>query len=511
MGLFGIFKPKAGTEPVSEEPELLKQIDTETAASDAVRQEAEPELALWLSNGTTVKSLQELADALKKMKAADYKEHAATERNEIAEWVQEVLNNEALARKLRKAKGKAQAALAVEKEIKALKAAAKIPKQPDFAGLKEEPMQIPEAPFIPEAEAKPKRRLPWQFKKKSKEEKVLEGIIPLPELPQITEAAESADAEKGKKNAKGKAKKQADELAEITEIPEISLPDEELAPEAEKPESMTPVEILSEPFPPTIEETKPAIPENPAKKEKRWLLFFGRKTKKEQKLPEEPAEKLEPIFPIEENKAEAPETHRYEPELQPDHEESRAMPAEEEPQQPKPKHRKTKDRNEGITEEDIKLERKLQSLERTEKELEKEEETLNSKRLEITRRRYDLIKQRGEIERERFERFISKQKPATTAQDIITLESSPEANETIQGAKGLPDFRLASAYGKERLEALLDKAKQHIQENSVAEAQAALREVQDVLSTVFMTGSEKKQIEYEILEVEADLKLASLK
>ena len=84
-------------------------------------------------------------------------------------------------------------------------------------------------------------------------------------------------------------------------------------------------------------------------------------------------------------------------------------------------------------------------------------------------------------------------------------------NEPTGRLRGMPDFRLSSAYGKERLEELLEEAKQHIRQNNMEEAQNALHEVQSVFDTVYMTNNEKKQIEYEILEVEADLKLASLK
>ena len=80
MGFFGLFKPgkkegKAAEEAAAmpgvqgtDEPEFLKEIDKAAArelAENAIKEEVEPELALWLSNGTTVRSLNELAAALK--------------------------------------------------------------------------------------------------------------------------------------------------------------------------------------------------------------------------------------------------------------------------------------------------------------------------------------------------------------------------------------------------------------------------------------------------------------
>ncbi|HLD97572.1 MAG TPA: hypothetical protein VI934_04465, partial [Candidatus Nanoarchaeia archaeon] len=80
-----------------------------------VADEVEPELALWLSNGLIARNLKELAVALKKMSAKEYKEYADSQKNEIAEWIREILNDERLARQLKKAKNKIQATKLVEK------------------------------------------------------------------------------------------------------------------------------------------------------------------------------------------------------------------------------------------------------------------------------------------------------------------------------------------------------------------------------------------------------------
>ncbi len=139
MGFLGLFKSgkKAGDSSV--EPEFLRKIDLSAAELDeahtadnktsssadafAMRGDVEPELALWLSNGLTARNLKELAAALKKMSVKDYKEYADSQRNEIAEWVQEMLNDKQLAGQLRKAKNKIRAAKLVEKASRMRKSA----------------------------------------------------------------------------------------------------------------------------------------------------------------------------------------------------------------------------------------------------------------------------------------------------------------------------------------------------------------------------------------------------
>lgn len=464
MGLLGLFRKK-GNIPAKamQEPEPLKQIDMSAGSGHAIKEEVEPELALWLSNGTTVKSMKELALALKKMKAADYKEQVSSERNDIAEWVQEVLNDYELARRLRKAKGKMKAAQAVEKEIKALKAG----KTGNKAKTAETAIALAGA-------------------KKQKQPKQTEAGAEIPGLPAIPETA-------------------AEETTLHTELP---------------PE-----------------------PKSEGRKESRGFLFFRKKgNDKEsdepasQAIPEMQTQGWEAVL-----KSETPEdeTATLQTESEPQHEapmkgsreagweedagESQAAKAAENrgARHPKKsiKEKERKEKARAGEAENAQLEKRLRNMEKTEREFEREEEELNSRKLELTRRRYELIKQRGELEKERFEEFISKHQLTRQADEKMEAEIEigqmpyvpQKAYDQSQDAKGLPDFRLAGAYGKERLEALLEEAKQHIRENSFAEAQAALNEVQAVFNTVYMSGSEKKQIEYEILEVEADLKLASLK
>ncbi len=480
MGLFGFLKKKGETIRLPpEEPEFLKNVDLAGAAETAegVKEQVEPELALWLSNGTAVTGLKELAAALKKMKAADYKEHVNPERNEIAEWVQEILNDGELARKLRQAKGKMLAAKAIEKEIKALK-------------------------FARKASTRTKTSL--------------KGKTAAEQLPQ-------------KKT--GRTPK-----LELSDMPELG---EELQ------NMKSPYDSFEEKLQTT------------GQKHGLFSRLFGKKPKEERKQLPESKDTIEPIdedleTPIEmprvedfkQNELPAPSAEEFEPEPHHAKWEETSAPAEmhegtikddnEELEQASlaATNRKLREFKVSRSKARLKTEnyndyegpaliRQDEELERTEKELTRQEEELNSKRLELTRKRYELIKQKGELESKKFEEFIRKHKNRNEKEEALVREElySQESTERMQiggnepqgRLAGMPDFRLAGAYGKERLEELLEEAKQHIRQNNMDEAQSALHEVQSVFDTVYMTNNEKKQIEYEILEVEADLKLASLK
>ncbi len=553
MGLFGFLKKKGETiELPPEEPEFLKKVDlagTETTQSESVKEQIEPELALWLSNGTAVTGLKELASALRKMKAADYKEHVNPERNDIAEWVREILNDDQLARKLRQAKGKLQAAKAIEKEINALKQAKKADKpartSTKAAMKKAEAAQLPrkgkQEPETEELELSENPELEEELKS-----------IPSPEV-SLEEKPQLAGKKRGLFSRLFKKKTRKEEEQKLTETP-TELPRLE---DFEPLKMEEPMELAEQPEP-----LKEELPE--AKKEKKGFMGFLFKRKessiKEEKQRAEAATEIDTAIAAAATTQPTPEpaeslpAPEFEPEPQHAKWEETPEPTElpedalAEDDWEKTKTREFKGTSKSKTKkstnravmirprhkrdtgtkeyEDTETIRHDQEIERAESELSRQEEELNNRRLELTRRRYELIKQKGELESKKFEEFIRKHKNRNEKEETIVREglytqestaATPDfgvrdsGNEPRGKLQGMPDFRLAGAYGKERLEELLEEAKQHIRQNNVEEAQRALSEVQSVFNTVYMTNNEKKQIEYEILEVEADLKLASLK
>jgi len=75
------------------------------------------ETSLWLSNGMTVKDIHELAIALKSMDDKTFHYHVNPEKNEIADWVREILGDEGLAQKLTRVHKRKDAYNIVEKSI----------------------------------------------------------------------------------------------------------------------------------------------------------------------------------------------------------------------------------------------------------------------------------------------------------------------------------------------------------------------------------------------------------
>ncbi len=664
MGFLGLFKSgkKAGN-PLAE-PEFLKKIDLSAAGQDevasagestgrsdapAVTDDVEPELALWLSNGLTARNLKELAVALKKMSVKEYKEYANSQSNEIAGWLQEILNEENLAVRLRKAKNKIQATKLVEKasrmqrpaRIAAIKASQKtenakekrkissrgrsgateaikkereeeleldLPKLPELPPM---PMEVEKTPQeTPAGKPKsPKPRLSlWPFSKRKEQETQIapnqpteagEMSLPLPGIPELPEQQlnePSAEAKPAKKSriTKIPAREKASKKQKAKAISEAPRPfpaaqNEKVLLEAEaaKPPlriGFADAETLPE-FPeegdlpsenleiPQLAESLglPATKSFKAKPEKepKRFLFFGRKHKPKEEKPAEYVFNYESIPELKTRKAaranklaELPKKRTFGTYLQRKAHNAGPIPeaalAEEfaEAFEPEPQHAKWEDsslieelpateeekikklpatkaerRNKtviiGMDEQDqwkpdIKehspLDRQAKELERAEQMLSREEEELNTRRLELTRKRYELIKQKGELEKRKFEEFMEQHKLAPQNKEIVRKPSPEhviaafrEPEQPDAQLKGMPDFRLAGAYGKERLEELLEQAKENISGNNIEAAKRALDEVQSVFNTVYMTTSEKKHIEYEILEVEADLKLATLK
>lgn len=76
--------------------------------------------AFWFNHGIIAHNLNDLLGALKKISPANFGYHVAKQKNDIADWVQEVIGDTALAEKLRKSKTLATTKKAVETRLKEL-------------------------------------------------------------------------------------------------------------------------------------------------------------------------------------------------------------------------------------------------------------------------------------------------------------------------------------------------------------------------------------------------------
>ncbi|MEK6968535.1 MAG: hypothetical protein AABX51_07965 [Nanoarchaeota archaeon] len=105
----GNFLPSTNPMPVPEvvEPKKESLELPETILPEMKPVEPEPilplpldSITLWLSNGVVVKTLEELSEAVSAMSEATFHYHVNTERNDLANWIQDVLGERDIAMKL---------------------------------------------------------------------------------------------------------------------------------------------------------------------------------------------------------------------------------------------------------------------------------------------------------------------------------------------------------------------------------------------------------------------------
>jgi hypothetical protein len=79
---------------------------------------APPDKMFWLSNGDILDSLESLAESFALMDKLIYQHHVTKEKNDFANWVEEVLEDTACAMDLRRAKTPSSAKIIVVRHLK---------------------------------------------------------------------------------------------------------------------------------------------------------------------------------------------------------------------------------------------------------------------------------------------------------------------------------------------------------------------------------------------------------
>lgn len=79
-----------------------------------------PEKAFWINNGPILKNIIDLAVAAKKITPQQFAHHVSQGKNDFAKWVDEVIRDQALAKKLQHAKTKEELSKAATGRLKAL-------------------------------------------------------------------------------------------------------------------------------------------------------------------------------------------------------------------------------------------------------------------------------------------------------------------------------------------------------------------------------------------------------
>ncbi|MAG15675.1 hypothetical protein CMO88_01295 [Candidatus Woesearchaeota archaeon] len=148
------------------------------------------------------------------------------------------------------------------------------------------------------------------------------------------------------------------------------------------------------------------------------------------------------------------------------------------------------------------LEEREEQIAEKEQLLELEEEHINKKRIELTNKRYKLIKEKGTIEKEKFEKLLEQH---GKIEETVTYNEGAYNEEA-----GMPELELDTEYTKEKIEGLIEQTRKAIEQNQKEEAKHLVEEIKTGLEVIGTSTKENKKLEYEVLELESDLKLSML-
>lgn len=81
----------------------------------------QPDKAFWVNNGPILKSLDEFAAAVRKLKPEQFMHHVNRQKNDFAKWISEVVGDGILAQRIRVLKTGDEMAKAVRQRIDSLK------------------------------------------------------------------------------------------------------------------------------------------------------------------------------------------------------------------------------------------------------------------------------------------------------------------------------------------------------------------------------------------------------
>ena len=144
----------------------------------------------------------------------------------------------------------------------------------------------------------------------------------------------------------------------------------------------------------------------------------------------------------------------------------------------------------------LSLEEREKMLLEKERILEDEEKRINRRLLETARKRHRMVEQREILEREKFE-------------EAIRLEKT--AKKYGRNTDGIPKLKVNMQYTENMITQLLDHARKELVNGNPGTAVQLLDDIKKSISIAGATsGPYSRKLEYEIMTLEVDIKLASL-
>ncbi len=94
---------------------------------DALRalSDVNPEHSFWVSDGSILKNINDLLSALKKMKKNVFRAHVNKEKNDFANWINDIIKDERLAKEISKIKEKRKILRKITQRVRWLRKKAK--------------------------------------------------------------------------------------------------------------------------------------------------------------------------------------------------------------------------------------------------------------------------------------------------------------------------------------------------------------------------------------------------
>jgi len=75
---------------------------------------------------------------------------------------------------------------------------------------------------------------------------------------------------------------------------------------------------------------------------------------------------------------------------------------------------------------------------------------------------------------------------------------------------GMPEMGLTEDYTKDKIENLIEETRKAMEQGHTEEAKRLVEELKSAIEVTNITPKDSKRLEYDVLELEADLKLATL-
>ncbi len=438
------------------EPLFLKEIDL----GKKLLGDTAPELRFWLSDGRVIKNLDELIEALRTMKESVFEFHANKQKNDFSNWIRDVLGDKGLAEKIRKV-GKKE----VMKEM--LEKRKQETEQKRIKILEERKRQKSEIENAIQKVKEKKAVMPVAKEK-------IKGEYKKPKAAEIKDKKQGKSIKKPVFIAVKETKKEARPTIQKKAVKEGKF-------QKTKRQVFDDVKGLEK----KVNEAKPLI---------------QKKTKKGGKMKAKQQQAMNKISDFS-AKIRETETSRKLSDLRKKLGLEPLKTAKKE-QEKKEEIRKSKVM---IKSPKIREDKEMKSLRERERELnEKEkwingqEEKLNQRRLQLSRMRIELIRKRNELEKEKFENFVKRK---SKFEDRITKGMENVKADALMPADENYEMRIGSE---------ISKAKELLSRGMTADARSKLAEIKSIVGDTYLEPEQKRKIEYELMELEADVKLAML-